>query len=253
MRVSRISMILVCALLSLPMSCVANDALQRANTAYESQDFSEAAALFRPLAEEGNSDAQLRLGILYQFGRGVEQDYSTAMKWYQEADRQGNNKARDRIAALEKQINAKAIRDSQVANSPLPEANFGGALLNLSNAYLQAQGQVPVTASSSSGGGASSGEGIPGGNFSSWSQADQQQAAAALKVKCQSQCSSYMSACKTQFGAQRACYEAGACVKACVVNNMPSDWPNRESMRQSALADYSNAQRLGSNAPVFIQ
>ena len=37
------------------------------------------------LAEQGNPTAQYRLGVMYDSGFGVAQDYAEAMKWYQRA------------------------------------------------------------------------------------------------------------------------------------------------------------------------
>lgn len=45
------------------------------------------------LAEDGNAEAQSKLGICYEFGKGVTQSYSEAVKWYQKAVDQGNAEA----------------------------------------------------------------------------------------------------------------------------------------------------------------
>ncbi len=37
------------------------------------------------LAEQGNPTAQYRLGVMYDSGYGVAQDYAEAMKWYRRA------------------------------------------------------------------------------------------------------------------------------------------------------------------------
>ena len=47
------------------------DQLEDANTAIESKDYKKAFELFQPLAEEGNAEAQTRLGALYVNGQGV--------------------------------------------------------------------------------------------------------------------------------------------------------------------------------------
>lgn len=41
-----------------------------------------AAVRARPLAERGNPQAQALLGFMYEYGRGVPQDYTTAVYWY---------------------------------------------------------------------------------------------------------------------------------------------------------------------------
>ena len=46
--------------------------------------------LNRALAALGNADAQTNLGYAYSNGRGVEQDYAEAVKWYRLAAEQGD-------------------------------------------------------------------------------------------------------------------------------------------------------------------
>jgi TPR repeat protein len=50
--------------------------------AVERRDFATALRLFRPLAEQGNADAQNELGVMYARGLGVTQSYREAVKWY---------------------------------------------------------------------------------------------------------------------------------------------------------------------------
>jgi TPR repeat protein len=61
--------------------------------AYESGDFATALREWRPLAEQGNADAQFNLGVMYYKGRGVPKNYKTAVKWYTLAAEQGNASA----------------------------------------------------------------------------------------------------------------------------------------------------------------
>ncbi len=48
---------------------------------------------WRPLAKQGNANAQYNLGVMYDKGRGVPQDYAEAVKWYRKAAEQGHAKA----------------------------------------------------------------------------------------------------------------------------------------------------------------
>ena len=57
--------------------------------AAESGDFATALRKFRPLAEQGNVDAQYNLGRMYGEGYGVPLDDKTALKWYTLAAEQG--------------------------------------------------------------------------------------------------------------------------------------------------------------------
>ena len=50
-------------------------------TAYRGGDY----ALQLPLAELGNAAAQYKLGVMYDQGQGVPQDYAQALSWYRKA------------------------------------------------------------------------------------------------------------------------------------------------------------------------
>jgi hypothetical protein len=53
-------------------------------------DYRMAFAGFKKLAEQGDADAQLKLGIMYQLGRGVPTDEQQAAAWYRKAAEQGD-------------------------------------------------------------------------------------------------------------------------------------------------------------------
>ncbi len=57
--------------------------------AYLSQDYELALKTLKPLAEEGNSQAQITLGLMYDYGHGVEKNSSESLKWYLMAAEQG--------------------------------------------------------------------------------------------------------------------------------------------------------------------
>ena len=63
--------------------------LEDAAAADDKGDYATAAKLLRPLADEGNAQAQYKLGILYDDGLGVAQDVAEALKWYRLAADQG--------------------------------------------------------------------------------------------------------------------------------------------------------------------
>jgi len=58
--------------------------------AYEQQDYTKALRIWIPLADQGNAQAQYRLGLMYFKGLGVTKDYALAMEWYLKASTQGN-------------------------------------------------------------------------------------------------------------------------------------------------------------------
>jgi hypothetical protein len=64
-----------------------------ATKAYFSGDYETAYRIIKPLAEQGLPEAQFNLGLMYEKGQGVPQDYAEALKWYRKAAEQGNAKA----------------------------------------------------------------------------------------------------------------------------------------------------------------
>jgi cell division septation protein DedD len=63
-------------------------------------DYGGAIALWRPLAEAGNADAQFNLGQAYKLGRGVPVDARQAQIWYQKAAQQGHEQAQVNLGLL---------------------------------------------------------------------------------------------------------------------------------------------------------
>ncbi len=49
--------------------------------AYERGDYTTAFREFLSSAKQGDADAQFGLGIMYEFGEGVSQDYGEAARW----------------------------------------------------------------------------------------------------------------------------------------------------------------------------
>jgi hypothetical protein len=61
--------------------------------AYARGDYATALREWTPFAEQGDANAQYKLGAMYDKGLGVPQDYKTAVKWYTLAAEQGYAKA----------------------------------------------------------------------------------------------------------------------------------------------------------------
>jgi uncharacterized protein len=82
-------LVLTCAAGASLGSVLAADSLEEAEFAYERSDYTQAARLFSPLAEQGVASAQFYLGLMNETGRGVRQDYLTALTWFRKAAAQG--------------------------------------------------------------------------------------------------------------------------------------------------------------------
>jgi len=63
-------------------------------------DYKTAFKEWKPLAEQGNADAQHNLGWLYNTGKGVLKDYKEAVKWYRKAAEQGNASAQYNLGVM---------------------------------------------------------------------------------------------------------------------------------------------------------
>jgi TPR repeat protein len=77
-------------------------------------DYITAFREFRSLANEGHAKAQFRLGLLYEMGLGVKQNYSEAAKWYRKAAVQGNIESQKRLILMHK----KGLTDSRQPTVP---------------------------------------------------------------------------------------------------------------------------------------
>ena len=73
---------------------------QKGVDAYESGDYATALREWTPLAEQGNADAQVNLGVMYRKGEGVPQNDKTAVKWYTLAAEQGNASAQFNLGVM---------------------------------------------------------------------------------------------------------------------------------------------------------
>ena len=82
-------LVLACMSGANPESVVAANSIEEAEFAYERGDYTQAARLFSPLAEQGVASAQFYLGLMHEKGRGVRQDYRTALTWFRKAAAQG--------------------------------------------------------------------------------------------------------------------------------------------------------------------
>jgi uncharacterized protein len=78
----------------------AQDDLAAAEAAFRRGDFATTLQLVRPLAEQGNAEAQLSLATLYSRGAGVPRDYAEAIKWYRKSAEQGNVAAQYNLGAM---------------------------------------------------------------------------------------------------------------------------------------------------------
>ena len=64
------------------------------------QDYAEAVRWYRKAADQGHAKAQSDLGVMYKNGEGVSQDYAEAVKWYRKAAEQGYALAQSNLGVM---------------------------------------------------------------------------------------------------------------------------------------------------------
>ncbi len=83
--------------------------------AYKQGDFHKAFIEFMHAAKQGHTAAQYKLGDLYYFGKGVDQNYQKAFKWYRMAAEQGLSAAQNDLSKGLKWIRKVAERGEPAA------------------------------------------------------------------------------------------------------------------------------------------
>ncbi|MBQ2885264.1 MAG: sel1 repeat family protein [Alphaproteobacteria bacterium] len=68
------------------------------------KNYSEAVKWYRKAAERGLSTAQYNLAQCYEFGLGIQEDYTEAIKWYRKAAEQGSKQAAEKAKMLENKL-----------------------------------------------------------------------------------------------------------------------------------------------------
>jgi len=85
----KLSILIKICLLLVPVifaGCAASD---DPRVAFQQGDFEASYKLWKPLAIEGDPEAQNYLGVHYYTGLGVQRDHAKALRWYESAARKG--------------------------------------------------------------------------------------------------------------------------------------------------------------------
>jgi TPR repeat protein len=102
----------------------------------------EDARAFRVRADQGDAEAQFKLGVLYYQGKGVPQNYSEALRWYQKSADQGYAKAQYNLSDLYyqgkgvQQDYSEAVRWSRKA----ADQGYARAQAGLASMYYEGKG-----------------------------------------------------------------------------------------------------------------
>jgi TPR repeat protein len=68
--------------------------------AFKAKEFAKALELLKPLAEEGDAEAQCIIANIYHLGLGTNQDGSQAIRWYRKSAEQGYAVAANNLAGI---------------------------------------------------------------------------------------------------------------------------------------------------------
>jgi TPR repeat protein len=101
MKLSRLSFLCVLAAgVAVAAPALGAKSVRDGIAAWQHGDYATAVAIWRPLAEKGDSDAQFNLGQAYRLGRGIKVDLAQAQSWLEKAARSGHLDAQTTLGLL---------------------------------------------------------------------------------------------------------------------------------------------------------
>jgi TPR repeat protein len=103
-------------------------------------DYATASRELRPLAERGNSEAQYRLGLMYEFGKGFAVDKAQAMVWLRKAAAQGNASAEVELGVIYATGDGVPQDDAQAVDWFQKAATQGDATAQFNLGLMYAKG-----------------------------------------------------------------------------------------------------------------
>lgn len=68
--------------------------------AFEAKDYTQAFRLLKPLADQGDAEAQCLIANMYHLGLGLDTDISEAIQWYQRSAEQGYGVASNNLGGI---------------------------------------------------------------------------------------------------------------------------------------------------------
>lgn len=103
--------------------------------AWQAGNFAGAVKEWRPLAEQGDADAQFNLGQAYKLGRGVPASLQAAQSWYAKAAQNGHSQAQANLGLIlfqdgDRKAAMPWIRKAAEAGDPRAQYVLGTAMFN---------------------------------------------------------------------------------------------------------------------------
>jgi hypothetical protein len=108
--------------------------------AYRSGDYAAALRVWRRLAEEGDADAQFRLGVMYESGQGVLRNDADAISWYRKAAEQDDAVAQFNLGVMYAKGVSPNHAEAALWYRCAADQGLAGAQFNLGMMYAAGQG-----------------------------------------------------------------------------------------------------------------
>jgi uncharacterized protein len=121
--ISALAVVVVLSVSSLNYGTAQAQDFDKGLAAAQAGDYATALQEWRPLAEQGDAEAQYNLGIMYSNGQGVIQDDTEAVNWYRKAAEQGSARAQFNLGGMYS-MGQGVIQDNILAHMWY---NIGGA------------------------------------------------------------------------------------------------------------------------------
>jgi TPR repeat protein len=138
-RISIAVTLLLAAVLLLAVPAFAG--MDEGITALKKNDFATAAKELHPLAEKGNPEAQYRVGLMYEFGKGFPMDKVQAVSWLRKSATQGHIEAQVEIAVIYATGDGVPQDDKQAVDWFRKAAEQGNVIAQYNLGLLYAKGQ----------------------------------------------------------------------------------------------------------------
>jgi len=122
-------------LLMCAASSVSAQSVKAGIEAWQRSDYSAAVAIWKPLAEKGDADAQFNLGQAYRLGRGVPTNLAAAKSWFERSAAQGHVDAQTTLGLLlfqngDQAEGLKWLKQAAEKGEPRALLVYGTALVN---------------------------------------------------------------------------------------------------------------------------
>lgn len=96
----RLRYLVAAALIAFVAAPLSGQSVKAGIDAWQRADYAGAIAIWRPLAETGDADAQFNLGQAYRLGKGVPLDLGAAQMWFERAATSGHLDAQTTLGLL---------------------------------------------------------------------------------------------------------------------------------------------------------